>query len=116
MALLDHNKYDYIRDTYFTGSDSYFYIEMDNVFLHLVPRHNTIQCKFTIFLLAVYEKRVELVEMILNAAMNKKAVLHQRDLYGNQATHIAVLQNYPEVLTALLKNGASKDATNNVTR
>ena len=70
------------------------------------------QCKFTIFLLAVFEKRLTLVEMILAAAPNRKKLLSQRDLYGNYAIHLAVMQNAGDVFSLLLQHGASKESVN----
>ena len=52
--------------------------------------------------------------MILKAAMDKKKLLAQKDIYGNRATHLAVISNSPEILKMLVRYGASKDITNDV--
>ena len=70
----------------------------------------------TIFLLAVYEKRIELVQMILASAMDRRKILMQKDTYGNGAIHLAVLGNSPEIIALLLKEGIRKDLQNNVRR
>ena len=68
----------------------------------------------TIFLLAVYENRLELIEKILSSIMDKKALLAQKDLYGNNAVHLSVMANAPEIFSLLIKEGMQKDSKNNV--
>lgn len=62
----------------------------------------------------MFEKRQKLVELIMSRAGDKKALLSQRDIYGNSAVHLAVIQNSPELLAALLQRGAPRDASNHV--
>lgn len=50
----------------------------------------------------------------MSRAGDKKALLSQRDIYGNSAVHLAVIQNSPELLAALLQRGAPRDASNHV--
>ncbi len=53
---------------------------------------------FTILHLAVYEKRLEFVEMILSsvAPSERDTLLQQKDIYGNLPIHLAaVLDNEP---------------------
>ena len=66
------------------------------------------------FLMAIYEKRIELVEMVLHSVKNKAKLLSQRDIYGNSPLHLAVIQNSQPLIRLLLTNGASREAINKV--
>lgn len=63
-------------------------------------------------MLAVYERRTELLELIIKSVMDRKSLLKQHDIYGNYATHLAVLNNFPDILDILLKIGAPKESQN----
>lgn len=68
----------------------------------------------TIFLLGIYENRLELVEKILKAVRDKRKLLSQKDIYGNGVLHLAVIGNAPEILSLLLAEGIQKELKNNV--
>lgn len=68
----------------------------------------------TIFLLAICENRLELVQMILKSVMDKRKLLSQKDIYGNGIIHLAVLGNSTEILALLLAEGVQRDLKNNV--
>ena len=68
----------------------------------------------TLFLLAIYEKRLQLVQMILDSTMDRKRILSQKDIYGNGAIHLAVLSDSLDILKLLCKQGIAKDLTNDV--
>ena len=66
----------------------------------------------TIFLLAVYENRIELVHRILKCACEN--VVKQKDVHGNSALHLAVLSNSPDLLSLLISKGLKIDDKNKV--
>lgn len=68
----------------------------------------------TIFLLAVFEDRLELVQIILQSVMNKRILLNQCDGYGNTALHLAVTANSFPILSILLNEGVKKNTKNKV--
>jgi len=70
----------------------------------------------TIFLLAAFEDRLELVKLILQSVMNKGKILKQSDSYGNTALHLAVLANSPSIISFLVSEGLKKDRKNKVSR
>ncbi len=64
----------------------------------------------------MYEGRLELVDMVLNAVADRAKLLSQKDIYGNSAVHLAVMSNSPDVLRLLLDCGANKELPNDVIR
>ena len=58
--------------------------------------------------MAVYEKRTQFVELILQNAIDKEKLLKQKDIYGNTALHLSVIQNSSEMTKVLLSFGASR--------
>ena len=67
----------------------------------------------TIFLLAVFEARIELAQRILNYKLDKK-ILSQRDLFGNNALHLAVMSNSLDMVSFILNENLSLDSKNSV--
>lgn len=68
----------------------------------------------TIFLLAAFEDRLELVKLILQSAMHKGKILNQSDTYGNTALHLAVLSNSIPIISFLMNEGLQNDRKNKV--
>ena len=68
----------------------------------------------TIFLLGVFEDRLELVKLILSSAMNKSVILRQKDIYNNHALHLAVLGNSAKMIEYLLQQGVDPSLKNEV--
>jgi len=68
----------------------------------------------TIFLLGIYENRLELINRILKAVKDKRKLLSQRDIYGNGVIHLAIIGDAPEILSELLAEGVQRDLKNNV--
>ena len=68
----------------------------------------------TIFLIAIFENRLDLSKMIVDSAIDKRKLLSQRDIYGNTPIHLAVLANSMEILTYLQSLGMQLDLKNNV--
>ena len=68
----------------------------------------------TIFLLGVFEDRLELVKLILSSAMNKSVILRQKDIYDNYALHLAVLGSSAKMIEYLLQQGVEPSLKNGV--
>jgi len=68
----------------------------------------------TIFLLAVFEGRLELVKLILQSSINKRKILTQCDTYGNTALHLAVIANSFDIVSILINKGLRTDKKNKV--
>lgn len=77
--------------------------------------HMTAKAGMTIFLLAVFENRLELVQLILQSTVSKHKILRQCDGYGNTALHLAVLSGSSGIISILVNEGLQKDRKNKVT-
>eukprot|EP00826_Nyctotherus_ovalis_P018018 TRINITY_DN1534_c0_g2_i2.p1 TRINITY_DN1534_c0_g2~~TRINITY_DN1534_c0_g2_i2.p1 ORF type:complete len:179 (-),score=54.96 TRINITY_DN1534_c0_g2_i2:84-620(-) len=66
----------------------------------------------TIFLLAVCENRLELVQLVLQSAVNRRELLSQCDSYGNGAIHLAVLADSSSIISFLINEGMQTDRRN----
>lgn len=107
--LLDIDNYDEIRFKYFPRGLSYFNLPLNNV---RITKNS--QNGFTLFLLAVFEERINLIELLLSEEERKKGMVMHRDIYGNNALHIAAYGKNKELVKLLIDSGVDTNATNKV--
>eukprot|EP00826_Nyctotherus_ovalis_P019031 TRINITY_DN157_c0_g1_i17.p1 TRINITY_DN157_c0_g1~~TRINITY_DN157_c0_g1_i17.p1 ORF type:complete len:137 (-),score=40.85 TRINITY_DN157_c0_g1_i17:542-952(-) len=99
--FLEADNYDELRFRFFPKGFFYFNLPLNNVGL-------------TIFLLAVIEERKSLVEMLLSDKERRKGLVMQRDIYKNNALHLAAYGRDKELARMLIEAGVDADAANNV--
>jgi ankyrin repeat protein len=65
-------------------------------------------------MLAVEERALPLVDIILANAQDRMALKQQKDVHGDTALHLAALTGSKEIIAKLLEYGFSKEVLNNV--
>lgn len=101
LELLEEDKYDEIIRKYIRQDQKILSLKLNNT-------------QFTIFLLAVVEKREILVTKLIKNAMKPSHLLVQRDIYGNTALHLAVVCQSYEIVKLLLEYGSITNLENKV--
>ncbi len=101
LGLFEQDAYDEIITRYVRKDHHFLTLKLNNA-------------HFTLLLLAVMEKRMPLIQKIFENSMAPTKLLSQKDVYGNNALHLAALCQATDVVKFLLDRGANPILSNDV--